>query len=74
MELPPTTGEDHVSNGALVLVVAVGLDGDFLAKGEVRGGLLSILSIRLALFRAVDATQTDTFREVVVQDFEGVAV
>ena len=32
--------QDHIGDRALVLVAAVGPDGDFLPKGEVRGGVL----------------------------------
>ena len=69
-----TIGQDHVSDGVLVLVVAVGLDRDFLAKGEVRGSLLRSPAERLAFLGAVDPTQADAFRVLVVQNFEGVAV
>jgi len=34
-------GQDHVSKGALVLVVAVRLSGDFFTEGEVCGDLLA---------------------------------
>ena len=54
--------------------MAVGLDRHVLPEGEVRGGLLGSLAEGLALLRAVDATEADTFRVLVVQDFEGVAV
>ena len=67
-------GQEHISQGALVLVMAVGLDRHVLPEGEVRGGLLGSLAEGLALLRAVDATEADTFRVLVVQDFEGVAV
>ena len=32
------------------------------------------MAIRLTLLGAVDAAETDTFRTLVVQDFEGIAV
>jgi hypothetical protein len=54
--------------------VAVGLDCDFFAKGEVRGRLLGSLAVGLAFLRAVDPTETDTFMALVVQNFDGVAV
>jgi len=66
--------KDQISKCPLVLVVSVGLDGDFLPKGKVRSGLLGSLAEGLALLWAIDATETDTFRAVIVQDFEGVAV
>ena len=48
-------GQDHIANGALVLVVTVSLDGDFLPEGEVRGGLLRSQAASLPLLMAVDA-------------------
>ena len=66
--------QEHVSKGARVLVLAVGLDGDLFPKGEGRGSVLGVVAVGLALLRAVDAAQTDTFMVLVVQDFDGVAV
>jgi hypothetical protein len=62
------------AKGALVLVVAVRLDGDVLSEGEVRSGVLRVLAVGLALLRTIDAAQTDAFSMVAIQDFEGVAV
>ena len=67
-------GQDHLANGALILVVAVRLNGDFFPKGKGRGGVLGALTERLAFLRAIDAVEADTFRLLVVQDFDGVAV
>lgn len=36
--------------------------------------MLGFLPVGLAFLRAVDAIQSDTFRAVMVQDFESVAV
>lgn len=36
--------------------------------------MLGFLPVGLALLRAVDAAQADTFRVLVVEDFDGVAV
>ena len=44
--------QEHIAKGALVLVVIVGLDGDVLPKDEVRGGMLGLLAVSLALLRA----------------------
>ena len=66
--------QEHIVKGALVLIVTVSLDGDVLPKDEVRGGVLGIVAKGLAFFRAVDATETDAFRALVVQDFQSVAV
>ena len=66
--------QEQIAKGALVLVVTVSLDGDILPKDEVRGGVLGIVAKGLAFLRAVDATETDAFRALVVQNFESVAV
>lgn len=50
------------------------LDGDYFPESKFRGGLLGSLPECLTLLRAVDAAETDTFRTLVVQDFEGIAV
>jgi len=52
----------------------VGLDGDVLPKGKVRGGVLGVVAEGLSLIGAVDAAEADTFRVVIVQNFDGVAV
>ena len=67
-------GQDHIGKGALVLVVAVRLDGDVLPEGEGRDGVLGLLPISLALLRTVDAAETYAFSVVTVQGFDGVAV
>ena len=41
---------------------------------QLRGGLLHSLAERLAVLRAVDAVQADTFGVLVAQDFDGVAI
>ena len=68
------SGREHIGKGAPVLVVAVRLERDFFPEDEVRGGLLRSLAVGLAFLWAVDAAEADTFRVVVVQDFDGVAV
>jgi len=40
----------------------------------LRGGVLGVVAVGLALLRAVDTTKTDTCRTSVMQDFDGVAV
>ena len=67
-------GQEHVSNGALVLVVTVGLERDFFAVGEVSNGVLGFLAVGLAFLRAIDPAEADTFRALVVQGFDSVAV
>ena len=66
--------QEHIGQGALVLVIAVGLDGDLFPEGEGRGGVLGVVPERLAFLRAVNAAKTDAFSVVAVQDFDGVAV
>ena len=44
--------QEHIAQGALVLIVTVSLDGDVLPKDEVRGGMLGLLAVSLALLRA----------------------
>jgi hypothetical protein len=46
----------------------------FFPEDQVSRGLLGLLAIGLALLRAVDAVEADTFSTVIVQDFDGVAV
>ena len=67
-------GQKHIGKGALVLIVAVCLDGHVLPKGEGRSGMLSVVAVGLAFPWAVDAAEADTFGVVVVQGFDGVAV
>ena len=67
-------GQKYVGNGPPVLVAAVSLERDFFPKSESRGGLLGSFAVGLALLRAVDAIESNTFRVLVMQDFDGVAV
>jgi hypothetical protein len=69
-----TIGQDHICQGVLVLVLAVCLERDFFAEGEVRGNLLRLLTECLAFLRAVYPAETDAFGVSAVQDFDGVAV
>ena len=50
------------------------LERDFFPEGEVGDAVLGLLAVGLALLRTVDPAKADTFRVLVVQDFEGVAV
>ena len=50
------------------------LDGDFFDEGEVRGGLLGVLTIGGAFLGAVDIAEADAVRLLVLEDFEGVTV
>ena len=51
--------QEHVSKGALVLVMAVGLNGHILPESESRGGVLGVVAVGLALFGCVDAVQSN---------------
>ena len=44
-------GQEHIGKDALVLVVTIGLDGDFFPKGEGRGGVLGSFAARPATRR-----------------------
>ena len=55
-------------------MVIVGLNGNVLPEGEVRGGVLGALAVGLAFLWTVDATEADVFRVLIVQNFDGVAV
>jgi hypothetical protein len=67
-------GQHHIPDGARVLVVAVRLQCDLLAEDQLRGGLFGSFAERLAFLRAGDPAETDTFRALVAQDLDGVAV
>ena len=67
-------GQEHVSKGAPVLVVSVGLHGDFFPKGEGRGRVFGVVAKGLAFLWAVNPAETDTLSMVAVQYFDGVAV
>jgi hypothetical protein len=64
----------HIGECAPILVLAMGLEDDISPEDECRGSLLGIVAEGLALLWAVDATEADTFRMGVVQDFDGVTV
>jgi hypothetical protein len=63
-------GQEHIGNGAPILIKAVGLKGDLFPKDKCRGGLLGALAVGLAFLRAVDAAEADTFRVLDVQAIE----
>ena len=65
-------GQDHVSEGALLLILAECLERDFLPIDQFRGGLLRSLAVGLALLGTVDPAEADPFRVLVVEDYEGV--
>ena len=67
-------GQEHISDGAPVLVETVRLERDLFPKGEFRGGLLGALAVSLAFFGTVDAVEADAFSLFVVENFYGVAV
>ena len=51
-----------------------GLEHDFFPKDQAWRSLLRSVAVGLAFLWTVDATEADTFRMGVVQDFDGVAV
>jgi hypothetical protein len=59
--------QNHIGNRSPVLVEAVGVDGDFFAESESRGGVLGTVSVGLALLGTVEAAEADAFRMVVVK-------
>jgi hypothetical protein len=54
--------------------VAVGLDRDVLAEGEVSDGVLGLLAECLAILGAGNPAEADAFGMVAIQYFDGVAV
>jgi hypothetical protein len=52
----------------------VGVEDDILLKNQRWRSLFGFVAERLTFLWAVDATEADTFRVGVVQDFDGVAV
>ena len=64
-------GQKYIGKGAPVLVEAVSLEGNLFSEDKLRRRLFRSLAVGLSLLRAVDAAETDTFRMLVVQDFEG---
>jgi hypothetical protein len=66
--------KDHISKGALVLVVTMGLAHDFFAEGKVSDSILGFLPVGLAFLWAVDAAKADAVSMVAFQDFNGIAV
>jgi hypothetical protein len=67
-------GQQHIGMGAARRVVTVRLEDDFFPKHHRGRSLLGLMTVRLALLRAVDAAQADAFRVSGVEDFEGIAV
>lgn len=66
--------QEHIGKRALVLVLAVSLECHFLAKDQGCGRLFRLAAIGLAFLLAVDAVEAHTFRMLVAQGFEVVAV
>jgi hypothetical protein len=55
--------QNHVSNGALVLVMAVGLDRNVFPKGEGRVGVLGVVAVGLALLGSVVAAEMGAYTD-----------
>jgi|SRR5215469_4695694 len=66
--------EECIGHRAPVLVLAVGLERDFLAESPLRSGWLGSLAVGSALLWAVNAVQSNALGSVVVQDVDGVAI
>ncbi|HEX4967867.1 MAG TPA: hypothetical protein VFV44_05060, partial [Nitrospiraceae bacterium] len=67
-------GQTHLGKDVSRPIAAVRLEKDFLPKHHCGRRLLGLMAVRLTLLRAVDATQTDTFRVLLVQDVKSIAV
>jgi len=63
-------GQQHIGEGASSLVAAVRLEDDFFSKHHRGRRLLGLMAVRLALLRAVDAAEANTFGVLVVQAIE----
>ena len=44
-------GQKHIGKGALVLIEPVSLKGDLFPEGELRGRVLGVVAVGLALVR-----------------------
>ena len=55
--------QNYVSNGALVLVMAVGLDRNVFPKGEGRVGVLGVVAVGLARLGSVVAAEMGAYDE-----------
>jgi hypothetical protein len=66
--------KEHTGKDVPVLVLAIGLNPDFLPISEFRGNLLDLPPVGLVFLSTVDAATTDTFSALVVQDLNGVTV
>lgn len=62
-----------VQHGAVILVHAVGLEGDVHPVDQRCHGLLRSLVVGLAFLGAVDAVEADSLRVLVTEDFDPVA-
>ena len=66
--------KEYVCKGAPVLVLTVSIESDIFPENQRRRGLLCSRAEGLPFLRAVDATETDTFRVGVVQDLDRIAI
>ena len=58
--------QDHIGNGATVLVEPVCLEPNLLPIHEPRRGLFRSFAVRLSIFWTVDAIGPNVFRIIVV--------
>ena len=66
--------QEHIGKGAVVLILAVGLEDDISLEDERGRSLFGIVAVGLAFLRTVDPAEADTLGVHVVQHFDGVAV
>jgi hypothetical protein len=62
--------QNHIGEGASVLVEAVRLEDDFFSKDQRGRRLLGLMAVRLALLGAIDPAEADAFRMVIMQAIE----
>jgi hypothetical protein len=67
-------GQTHISKDAPGPIAAVRLQEDFFSNHHLGRRLLSLMAVWLTLLRAVDATQTDAFRVLLVQNVKNIPV
>ena len=67
-------GQTHLGKDASRPIAAVRLEEDFFPKHHCGRRLLGLMAVRLTFLRTVDATQTEPFGVLLVQDVKSIAV
>ena len=67
-------GQTHIGKNASRPIAAVRLEENFFPQHHLGRRLLGLMAVRLTFLRAVDATQTDAFGVLLVQDVKSIAV